>query len=67
MSSDSQSYHQRACVQIKNTSLHIAAHEGHIELVDLLLKHGASINMKNKVGVEFWARNTSIACCLLML
>ena len=55
------------CVQMKNTSLHIAAHEGHIDVVDLLLKHRASINVQNKVGVELWARNTSIACCLFML
>ena len=67
VNSGSQPYHQLACVQMKNTSLHIAALEGHIDLVRLLLKHKASVYQKNKVGVEFWARNTSVACQLLML
>ena len=64
MSSDSQSYHQRACVQMKNTSLHIAAHEGHFELVELLLKHRASINLQNKVSVGFGpeTRRLRVAC-----
>jgi len=52
---------------MKNTSLHIAAYEGHFDLVDLLLKHKASINLQNKVGVEFWGRNASIVRCLFML
>ena len=62
-----QSHRQRPFVQMGNTSLHLSAYEGHIDLVALLLKHGASINLQNKVGVEFWARNTSIARCLFIL
>ena len=39
------------CVQIDNTALHHSAHEGHIEIVALLLEHGASVNLQNRVGV----------------
>ena len=46
------------CVQIGSTALHHAAQQGHIELVDFLLKNGASVNMQNNVcAVFFCARN----------
>ena len=44
------------CLQMGNTALLYAARQGHIEVVELLLKHGASVNLQNTVGVGFVAR-----------
>ena len=41
------------CVQMKSTSLHHAAEQGHFEVVELLLKHGATVSLRNKVSIEF--------------
>ena len=38
--------------QIGNTALLYAAHEGHIDVVELLLAHGASVNLQNDVRMN---------------
>ncbi len=45
------------CCQNGNTALILAAMKGHIDVVQLLLKNGASIDNKNKVCV----------CCLFLM
>ena len=40
------------CPQIGNTALLHAAHQGHIDVVDLLLTHGASVNLQNDVRMN---------------
>ena len=40
------------CPQIGNTALLNAAHEGHIDVVELLLTHGASVNLQNDVRMN---------------
>ena len=47
-------------MQIGNTALHHSAHQGHVDIVDLLLEKGASINLQNKVDVEFLGRHISV-------
>ena len=41
------------CLQMGNTALLLAAHQGHIEVVEALLKHGASVNLQNDVSMDF--------------
>ena len=38
------------CMQGQDTPLHKAAHNGHVQIVELLGKNGANISMKNKVS-----------------
>jgi len=38
--------------QLENTVLLIAAKEGHVEIVRLLLEHGANVNEKNNRVIE---------------
>ena len=40
------------CPQIGNTALLNAAHQGHIDVVELLLTHGASVNLQNDVRIS---------------
>jgi len=37
-----------------NSSLYIACQEGHLDIAAMLLAHGASINLPNKVGSLFF-------------
>ena len=55
-----------SCVQVDNTALHHAAESGHCDVVEFLLKRGASVNLQNRVGVGFGGNNSSIARYLLM-
>ena len=38
------------CIQRQWTPLHLAARDGHTEIVDLLVKNGADINIKDNVS-----------------
>ena len=44
-----------------NTALHYAAKMGHIGLVELLLKNGADVNLKNKFGMNETALEDCVA------
>jgi ankyrin repeat protein len=37
---------------MRQTALHLAVEEGHIEIVKLLLEHGADVNIKDSNGVQ---------------
>ncbi len=39
-----------ACVAAGMTGLHLAAHEGHLDIVKLLLAHGAPLEVRNSYG-----------------
>lgn len=39
-----------ARTKVERTPLHMAAYEGHSEVVELLLKHGAEVNAKDMVS-----------------
>ena len=41
------------CVQFSNTALHEAAYSDHPDVVSLLLRHGATVNLQNSVR-DIW-------------
>ena len=44
-------------VQDKSTPLMIACHNGHVDVVNVLLQHGASVHLQNKVKLSLFHRN----------
>ena len=36
-------------LQFKQSALHVAVEKGHTDVIDILVKHGADVNTKNRV------------------
>ena len=51
-------------IQDEDTALHLSSKSGHVDIVNVLLLHGADIHVKNKVSI--YSDITSIKTLLLI-
>ena len=57
-------YYDHLCLQIGNTALLHAAHQGHMDVVESLLTNGASVNLQNDVRTGFGDKEINYFACL---